>query len=684
METKTCVLIADIDEDFRRLLGDVLSQEDDMECVGNTDNGVEALTLAAERQPDVLVMDLVLLKLDGIEVLRRLPEACPGAKAIVVTHLYRNEIVRQCTALGAAYFVPEPCDITALLDRIRQIGALPSQEEVLLPARTSDANLEAAVTEIIHEIGVIDKDTPWAPSAIPCPFSPDMMPHEMTVAEIKLVVKQFGQAAARAKAAGFDGCELHGAHGYLIEEFMSPYSNKRTDEYGGDLCNRMRFALEIIHEVREQTGPDFIIGYKLSSDEWVSGGLTIEDTKAYVPFLEEAGVDYFGVSVGVYRSGDQIIPSMYTDHGWIANNAKEVKSVASVPVYAIGRINDTRVANAIIKSGKADMVAMGRQSIADPETPNKAKVGCFTDIRTCVGCLHGCDANVNLEKSGTCELNPIIGHESEAEYQTVMTDSPKNVLVIGAGPAGLEAAIGAAKRGHHVTVYDKDRWAGGKYRLASVPPCKGELGAFIVWQMHELKKLNVPVILNTPVTKELVDSVKPDVVIAATGTTPVVPKKIPGYDKDIVVLGTDVLSGKANTGHNVVVIGGGHAGAETANHIASYMKNVTIVELQEDIAMDEVDTPRNGLLADLKKNGVRICTSTAVQEIKDHSVVVSGKVNEEIECDTVVISIGHTPNTALADELKQAGYDVRIIGDAVSVGLVGPAVRAGYLTARQI
>lgn len=535
-----------------------------------------------------------------------------------------------------------------------------------------------------RQIGVIDADTPWAPSAIPCPFSPDMMPHEMTQAEIKLVVKQFGQAAARAKAAGFDGCELHGAHGYLIEEFMSPYSNKRTDEYGGDLCNRMRFALEIIHEVREQTGPDFIIGYKLSSDEWVSGGLTIEDTKAYVPFLEEAGVDYFGVSVGVYRSGDQIIPSMYTEHGWIANNAKEVKSVASVPVYAIGRINDTRVANAIIKSGKADMVAMGRQSIADPETPNKAKAGCFTDIRTCVGCLHGCDANVNLEKSGTCELNPIIGHESEAKYQTVMTESPKKVLVIGAGPAGLEAAIGAAKCGHSVTVYDKDRWAGGKYRLASVPPCKGELGAFIVWQMHELKKLNVPVILNTEVTKELVDSVKPDVVIAATGTNPVVPKMIPGYDKDIVVLGTDVLSGKANTGHNVVVIGGGHAGAETANHIASYMKNVTIVELQEDIAMDEVDTPRNALLADLKKNEVRVCASTSVQEIKDHSVVVSGKYNEEIECDTVVISIGHKPNTVLADELMAAGYDVRVIGDAVSVGLVGPAVRAGYLEGRRI
>lgn len=535
-----------------------------------------------------------------------------------------------------------------------------------------------------RQIGVIDTDTPWAPSAIPCPCSPDMMPHEMTVTEIKHVVHEFGQAAARAKSAGFDGCELHGAHGYLIEEFMSPYSNKRTDEYGGDLENRMRFAIEIIHEVRKQAGDEFIIGYKLSSDEWVSGGLTIADTMAYVPFLEEAGVNYFGVSVGVYRSGDQIIPSMYTEHAWIANNAKEIKSVATVPVYTIGRVNDTRIANAIIKSGKADLVAFGRQSIADPETPNKAKEGRFTDIRTCVGCLHGCDANVNLEKSGTCELNPIIGHESELEYQTVVTDKPKNVLVIGAGPGGLEAAIGAAKCGHRVSVYDKEHWAGGKYRLASVPPCKGELASFISWQMHELKKLNVPVTLDTTVTKELVDALKPDVVIAATGTNPIIPKRIPGYDKPIVVKGTDVLSGKANTGHNVVVIGGGHAGAETANHIASNMKNVTIVELQNGIAMDEVDTPRNGLLADLAKNQVRICTETSAAEIKDHSVVLTGKVNEEIPADTVVISIGHTPNTAFAEELRQAGYDVRIIGDANKVGLVGPAVRDGYLVGREI
>lgn len=535
-----------------------------------------------------------------------------------------------------------------------------------------------------RQVGVIDTDTPWAPSAIPCPFSPQLMPHEMTIAETKTVIKQFGQAAARAKAAGFDGCELHGAHGYLIEEFMSPYSNKRTDEYGGDLANRMRFALEIIHEVREQTGDDFIIGYKLSTDEWVSGGLTIEDTKAYIPFLEEAGINYIGASVGVYRSGDQIIPSMYTEHGWIANMAAEVKSVATVPVYAIGRINDTRVANAIIKSGKADMVAMGRQSIADPDTPSKAQAGRFTEIRTCVGCLHGCDANVNLEKSGTCELNPIIGHESEAEYQTVMTDSPKKVLVIGAGPGGMEAAIAAAKCGHKVQVFDKERWAGGKYRLASVPPCKGELTAFCAWQLNQLKLLNVPVTLETEVTKELVDSIKPDVIIAATGSNSAIPRSIPGYDKPHVVLGVDVLSGKANTGANVVVIGGGHAGAETANHIASYMKNVTIVEMQSGIALDEVDTPRNGLMADLSKNNVRLCTESSVSEIRDHSVVLTGKYSGEIEADTVVISVGHIPNHALADELKEAGYSVITVGDANSIGLVGPAVREGYLAGRSI
>ena len=202
--------------------------------------------------------------------------------------------------------------------------------------------------------------------------------------------------------------------------------------------------------------------------------------------------------------------------------------------------------------------------------------------------------------------------------------------------------------------------------------------------MKQLKKLNVSVTLETEVTRELVDAIKPDVVIAATGTNPIVLKSVPGWDKPNVVMGTDVLSGKANTGHDVVVIGGGHAGAETANHIASNMKNVTIVELQNGIALDEVEVPRNDLLADMTRNHIRICTETSVSEIKDHSVVLTGKYNEEIPVDTVVISVGHRPNTTLADELRAAGYDVRTVGDCNQVGLVGPAVREGYLSGRHI
>lgn len=523
-------------------------------------------------------------------------------------------------------------------------------------------------------------EAPEAPSAIPCPFSPDM-PEELTVDRIHEIVSDFGDCAYRAKQAGFDGVEIHGAHGYLIAQFMSPYSNKRTDEYGGPLQNRIRFAVEIIEDIRKKCGDDFIVGYRISCDEFVTGGRNLEDTKTIVPYLDKAGISYVHATAGVYRTFDAVIPSMYCGHGWIADFAKEIKQVTDLPVISVGRYNDPRIANEVIACGKADLVSMGRQSLADPDTPNKAKEGRFDEIRQCIGCHHGCIGNLLANVPGECILNPCLGREYEVHE--VNTDAPKKVLVIGAGPGGLSAAISAAQAGHSVKVYEKSGWAGGQFRLGSVPAGKGEITSFIAWQLNELKKLDVPVIMETEVTEELISQEKPDVIIAATGAKPVVPK-IPGADKANVITSHDALSGKKNTGGNIVVIGGGCVGAETANHLASNLKNVTLVEMLSEIAADEVVVPKWGLMADLEKNKVRICTETTVTEIKENSVVLSGKTSEEIPVDTVVISVGSRSDNELALKLQEAGYDVRIIGDAVKVGLAGAAIREGFELGRSL
>lgn len=525
----------------------------------------------------------------------------------------------------------------------------------------------------------------WAPSAIPDPYHNTEMPHEMTVEEIRKTVSDFGDAALRAKKAGFDGVELHGAHGYMIPQFISFYTNKRTDEYGGDLFNRLRFPLEIIADVRKKCGDDFILGYRLSVDEMVTGGLNAMDVKTYVPFLEEAGIDYVSASIAVNASDDMMIPSMYYRHAWAVDYAAEIKQVVKkIPVIAVNRINDPRIGETVLQCGKADLIGFARASLCQPDMPNLAKEGRFNEIRKCVACLHGCVGHIDTGRRGSCELNPMIGHESDEKYWIKKTSSKKKVMVIGAGPGGLSAAISAAECGHDVSVYDKEKWAGGQYRLAAVPPGKGEIADFITWQMHQLDMLNVKIHLNVEVDKQLVDEINPDVIICATGVTPIIPNKIPGVTNKNVVLGQDVLKGTVNTGQNIVVVGGGLVGAEVTNHLASLFKNVTVVEMRDGIALDEGPAPRKDLLRDMKKNGVRMMTGTAVQKITDESVVVSGEINETIPADTVVLAIGRVPNTVLADELKNAGYDVRVIGDAHQPGLAGAANREGLLTGRTI
>ena len=522
---------------------------------------------------------------------------------------------------------------------------------------------------------------PVAPSAIPCPFSPDM-PRELGIEEIHAIAAQFGDCARRAEQAGFDGIEIHGGHGYLIAQFLSPYTNKRTDAYGGCLTNRLRFALEVVEDVKKKCGENFIVGFRISVDEFVTGGRTLEDTRALVPFLERAGVDYIHVSAGVYRSFDAVIPSMYRRHAWLAEQTGEIKRMTSLPVIAVGRINDPLLAEAVLASGKADLVAMGRQSLCDPDTMRKAAEGRLSSIRQCIACHHGCVGNLLAGKPIRCILNPTLG--KEADFPPLKASSPKKVMVIGAGPAGLQAAISAASSGHDVTVYDKRSWAGGQFRLGAVPDAKGEIINFINWQLGELKKLGVRTMLNTEVSPDLVKAEHPDVVVAATGSSPLIPS-IPGVEKTFVTTAHRVLEGLTNPSGRIVVIGGGCVGAETANHLASHLKSVTLVEMKEDIAADESLVPRLGLLEELKKNNVTIRTSSTVREIVEGGVVIIREGKEEyLPADSVILAIGSRPCDELARELRTAGYDVRLIGDGAGGKLAGEAVEQGFLEGRNI
>ena len=326
----------------------------------------------------------------------------------------------------------------------------------------NDAQIEGhgQLTRRVHDIGtkifaqiyhagrqtsraVIDAQ-PVAPSPIPCPRLQEM-PHELTLPEIHDLEEKFGNCALRARKAGFDGIEVHGAHGYLIAEFMSPYSNKRIDEYGGNLPGRMRFPLEIIENIRRKAGRDFPVIFRISGDEGVPGGRTIEDTKAIAAMLEEAGVDALHISAGVYGSGHTITPPAFVGHGWIADHAAAVKKIVNIPVITVGRITDPFVAEGILAGQKADLVAMGRASLADPELPNKAAAGRFDDIIPCVGCLQGCIGMLTQNQPTACLVNPTLGKEQELKIRPA--ESKKRIFIAGAGPAGMEAAIVAARRG---------------------------------------------------------------------------------------------------------------------------------------------------------------------------------------------------------------------------------------------
>lgn len=523
---------------------------------------------------------------------------------------------------------------------------------------------------------------PIAPSATMDPLLQEM-PREMTVEEIHGIVADFASCARRCKEAGFDGIEIHAAHGYLISEFLSPYTNKRVDQYGGCFDNRARFLDEIYAAVRKEVGADFPVTVRISVNEYLLGGRTEAESFVLARHCEELGFDAIHVSNGMYASPAtrQIIAPMFSEHAFNMQGAQQIKELVHIPVILTNRINDPRMADTLLMMNKADFIGMARGSLADPFLPVKARQGHLSNIRYCIGCLQGCEQKLFEGTSITCLVNPRIGLEYESELTPV--EPPKKVLVIGGGPGGLMAAETAARRGHRVTVYEKKADLGGQFKSAAYPIGKGELATFISSARQNLSDMQVPIHLNTEVTPELLEAEKPDAIIVATGAHPLMPP-IPGIDGSHVVTAEDVLLGNVTVPAGpVVVCGGGEVGGEVAQFVAESHPDVTILEMQPDILNDMMVFTRRCLLSYLKDARVRVLTHTKVQKIEDDKVTYLDQAGQSVSLPAaaVISAFGYRAYNPLEAAARSVCENVQVIGGAVKAGNALTAIAEGYKAA---
>lgn len=512
-----------------------------------------------------------------------------------------------------------------------------------------------------------------APSALACPVranTPEDKPRELSIDEIHEIIGDFARTALRAKQAGYDAIELHGAHGYLIQQFFSPFSNKRTDRYGGSLRNRARFALEVVAAVRAAVGEDFPLIFRLTTSELMGGArLEIGDTRALAVMLEEAGINAINASVGSHSTAGYTpnVPAA-VPHGYNLDLTEEIKKVVSIPVFGNGRINDPYMAEAVLRSGKADVIAMGRASLTDPEFPNKARAGRIDEIVSCVGCSQGCTGNIKRGSTPIeCLVNPILGHEGEYTFEPAA--ELKKVAVVGGGIAGCAAAIAARRRGHAVELFEKSDRLGGQFRLAAVPPTKQELTTLIVWQENELARLGIPVRLNTEFTEETARAGKYDAVILSTGATPIIPR-IEGVNLPEVMTAAEVLGFVKDPGHRVAVVGGGQVGAETAAFLAHQSRDVVVLEMRDKIPAEGEPGPAYYLRRDLDEHHVELIAQATVKRITSDSILYEkdGQVHTVSGLNNIVLAIGSRSYNPLEEKLQGVAAKVVVAGDAEKAG----------------
>lgn len=529
------------------------------------------------------------------------------------------------------------------------------KEEGAVPALQIHHGGRQTSAKVIHR-------KPLAPSPLPCPvIRGDVEP--LTIDGIQNLVKKFGDAATRAYRAGFELIEIHGAHGYLVNQFLSNFSNIREDKYGGDVAGRTRFAREIVEEICKRIGDALPISFKISAEEYVDGGLTTRESIEILKILIIAGIDLVQVSAGNDVTPEWISQPMFMQKACLVESASQVKKAVDIPVMAVGRINDPQIADEIIRQGKADLVCIGRGLLADPEMPLKAKSGRLDEIRTCIAC-NTCMQSIFKKGRIECLVNPMLGREEEMAF--IPTEKPKKVMVVGGGPGGLNVAWVAAKRGHTVHVYEKRNALGGQLIPGSTPGHKAELRSLIRFQIKQTELYGVKCHLNHEVTAKDVKALDPDVVVLATGSLPAIPP-VQGTTKEIVLTYEDVLSGGPIPSNRVVVVGGGPTGLELALYLTEQGCTVTVIEMLPKIGSGMESVTKKVILKRLEKGNAVMLTDTRLYRIEDNGVVVVNHDNREkfIKAEKVVIATGTKPDTKLYDKIKPLGYKIYQIGDCL-------------------
>lgn len=549
----------------------------------------------------------------------------------------------------------------------------------------------------LHHAGMFGND-PVSPSGVPCQdmgkIGQFTEPRSLATAEVEEIRDLFIAAAHRALEIGYDGVEVHGATAYLIEQFFSPHNNKRDDKYGGSLQGRMLLPLEIVRGIRQACGPNFVIGYTAAEDDLLPGGIDREQTVALAMELERAGLTYFDLqNDGTYETFHRVETAAGYRRQPVGqfDKTEYYKSILKIPVTTRGCGQyDPLVWNEAFENDRADAVRLGKQMLADPEVANKAIEGRIEDIRQCIKCGNCLFSGEISNHQLSCSINPDMGRYEAAIFPAGKT---KKVLVVGAGPAGLEAARVAALRGHSVTLLEKQTSVGGNLAVAALPIGKECFTQYIDWGELQCKKLGVEIKLNTEATADIVREINPDAIIIATGSSPLI-LPINGIDKASVVTAEAVLTGQAKVGKTVVVAGGGEVGIETADFIMEKhsVESLSLVEMLDDLGpdMNPMDLAllffNESIFPKHFRSGLRIMTGTKIKEITDTGVLVLDKtLNEyEIEADTVVLAMGYKANQELYNELKEQYPEIYLVGDAVRARKIFDAVYQANYFARNL